>query len=1682
MSAHGSRARSLGVIAVVVAIGALMVLPGGTVLASVSPSVGPTGATPTATPPVGTGPLPSVGASRPAAPSLTVDLASSPDLMGASRISGSWVQGLLGTAGSKSARPLVSYPNLGLLEHPETGVSTTVVPGYVSQPAPFGIADYGLGVTPYAYSTPHFLGSATFSAPPNVTDPGASEVIDPGASHLGDVGSVYEFGIQLNTVLTNVSIPGNDAGVFWTQNVVNVNDTGIHFVDDIFNFSANSDAYISPAAPATIRSGCGLASVSTILTVYGGVYQCVGETIPISAAAYPLTISLYNNATTSAGNDTVLTFGYDIAGALGSWNGTSDTVTFNDPTAALGPPEQPAGFTVSGTTPAPIGLLEDSELDIVGSIGGANAVFRSINGSVDLEYSNASAGGWQSVPSAYNFGSDTGETSTGIAGVWSGTTESIDQGPSFLYGLWNAVPYASVASGSIHVSGTIAPSYGFAFLSNVAPDPNATNFTWVPTNAAGDFDTYLPPSVPPATQYYLQAWAPGAEEVNRSGFSGSTLFSISLPASSPGAPIEAPLYLSGNAQLAALALAISGSAGAPYNFSDLVVAMNLTFNHLNDFGFPTFVIFQAEGVSAALVVNNLSQGNDSPSGNFYYSDLAPSPGPVGLLDPGATRLPDSHENYSAQVQVMSSSALTVTNETLEGSSDLGSDQGGVVFLWGDVTPVVRAVKVGAGPYGFSYGGVFVGDSSGATVQNVSVSGGSNGVDDVGSVGTFVENVTASGTGTFGVYALSTTLTAYWYVNATDNATGVYAGGYAGPDPYYATPGTYDAGIEYVRAVGNVSSSSATVGVTLYWSNRTTVEYVAANGSAIGVAAYFSTTTTVEYQEVNVAGGFTGTDLEIDRDLRVLYTSVSGVGPGNYLSGDGAVNVSFATSPSGATTAEVFQCAGVEIWSAVDTFVEGASQLLPASAAVTLGEVQRSEVVGANATDDGVAVYLEDGSDQNVIEYANATNHSYAVGAGLFSPPSADDTISDVSAENQSVGVYDIDSPSFTISGVRATDLSGAVGLQDANNTTVTGVSVTDLSVGVLDEESHGNTITDVRASNATLESPWDPPAISILNAPVAAVVTQDVDASTISGVSATDYPVAVYDGFYCGAGPTCAGASAELTVQDVNASGGEYAILANYTQSSRFFGIDAFQDDIGLAAFDDANNTITGGRFVDDTSYGISLSEANPSHDTIWLNDFLGNNGATSSYRAAHIQAYDAERDNDWYACSSISGVSVCRGNYWSDWHLYSSPGVLAPYFIPTDNYDYYPLSTPAGESTVVFSEVGLPGGSAWSLTFDGSTETTTASSVSFAVLPGTHPFSVGAVAGYTVVPRSGSVTTAVGEAPTTISLAYTAVYAVTVRESGLASGTSWTAIVGGISNTSTTSAIGFTLPAGTYQFQIVGPSGASASPYSGTLSVTDVAYTLWVTFALPAPPSTVVVMAAGLPTGTGWSAIVGGSLASTVGGSSLNFSFAAGTYAYQILPVPGYTVSPSGGTITLGASGYALVVTFVPVTYAVTLSEVGLSVGTSWSASVNGVSQSTVGTTLTWYLANGTYTYLVSIPSGYTVSAASGVVLVSGNPAGASLAYHSTASPPLVSVETLTLLIAILALIVALVAVAVRGRKSEPPAPPPVAEWTPIVVAPAAAEPTPATEGEPAPEAEFGAPGESPTGSGDSTSPSGGA
>jgi hypothetical protein len=169
------------------------------------------------------------------------------------------------------------------------------------------------------------------------------------------------------------------------------------------------------------------------------------------------------------------------------------------------------------------------------------------------------------------------------------------------------------------------------------------------------------------------------------------------------------------------------------------------------------------------------------------------------------------------------------------------------------------------------------------------------------------------------------------------------------------------------------------------------------------------------------------------------------------------------------------------------------------------------------------------------------------------------------------------------------------------------------------------------------------------------------------------------------------------------------------------------------------------------------------------------------------------------------------------------------------------PNRTGPGHYEVRFHETGLPNGTEWSVTFNGSLASTSNDTAIFVAINGSYAFAVGAIAGYSIRPSSGAVT--VAGTPVPVEITFTVVtYRVTVSESGLPAGTVWGLVVDGASSNNSEESQLLSLANGTYAVAPGGVVGYSVAPRSYALTVAGGPVTLTVVYTAASsslPPST---------------------------------------------------------------------------------------------------------------------------------------------------------------------------------------------------------------------------------------------------
>ena len=498
-----------------------------------------------------------------------------------------------------------------------------VSPLYHHAPAPMGIGDYGVRNTtgtPTAYT----LRSTSWE----------------GSLTLDNVNSLYldgdgpdAFGVQLNTVLSNVTVAGNSSGVFWTQNVAFYSPLTqtLQFLDNIWNFS--DPTTLEPASTFYSYNGT---------PVEPTFYYDLG---PAFTVAMPFTLDLYLNSSVTSLNGSeysTVTFGYDVVNETGSalGSGVYDTVLFNSSAATIPTPE----FMVNGSSITPTGyLLYDSEIMIGGPGGGSTATIWNISGSENLRY--LSGGTYHNDPAVWSSGTDTGETAQGISEYYTddGTME-LSPGPSLVLPMWNATPGGNL--GQATVAGTLSPDNAFLFFDN-GTSFNTTWAGWAPTLPGGMYNYSMPPG-PYTLVEEMSEYDPVATNLTAVAAT-VTYHNVSLVADA-ATGVYTPLFAWDNQQLASISLAGSGSASDPYVLANNQYGpLDPLFGEMNDFFFPVFPAIFLVGTTAHVSIV------DPPAFNLIY--------PTGY-DRALTAYGLPNEN-SLQIQ-----AFEASNITLWGASDI----------------------------------------------------------------------------------------------------------------------------------------------------------------------------------------------------------------------------------------------------------------------------------------------------------------------------------------------------------------------------------------------------------------------------------------------------------------------------------------------------------------------------------------------------------------------------------------------------------------------------------------------------------------------------------------------------------------------------------------------------------------------------------------------------------------------------------------------------------------------------------------------------------------------------------------------------------------------------------------------------------------------------------------------------
>jgi thermopsin len=469
---------------------------------------------------------------------------------------------------AKSHVPIadVHYPAIPLEgSHPAQPISPVQIL-YPSAPAPMGISDIGVrdvGGSPSGYIL-------------NTTSAEGTIAFNNAQSVYVDGDGPDMFGVQLNSVAVNVTLFGNSTYQFWCQNFVSYTSSSgqLAFGDNIWNFS-NSNGLISPNV---------FYAHSSNGTLYEPIfYYAIGPTFTIH---YPFAVTFYLNSTTIDSRPAIF-FNYTLSNATNRTSGSFDYVIFNSSASASPTPVPPAEFQMNGVAYDPIGLVNDIELDLVGNDDGDTTTFYQLSANLTIDYWNASSAQYDPVPSAMNSGTDTGETSDGVASFYTSAIPNdaqLELGPSFLNGLWNT----STAPGERTISLTVDPANAL-ILVNPGHGRDSAAAQWVMSSPTGVTNF----AVPNTGTYYLDLrlsdYSPAFDMLASGSNENATTRYTNLLAAAPELGIYTPLIIWGDIELTVMSIGGNGTVTNPYILPSTEPGqLDPEYAQWNDFQFPVF--------------------------------------------------------------------------------------------------------------------------------------------------------------------------------------------------------------------------------------------------------------------------------------------------------------------------------------------------------------------------------------------------------------------------------------------------------------------------------------------------------------------------------------------------------------------------------------------------------------------------------------------------------------------------------------------------------------------------------------------------------------------------------------------------------------------------------------------------------------------------------------------------------------------------------------------------------------------------------------------------------------------------------------------------------------------------------------------------------------------------------------
>jgi YVTN family beta-propeller protein len=588
--------------------------------------------------------------------------------------------------------------------------------------------------------------------------------------------------------------------------------------------------------------------------------------------------------------------------------------------------------------------------------------------------------------------------------------------------------------------------------------------------------------------------------------------------------------------------------------------------------------------------------------------------------------------------------------------------------------------------------------------------------------------------------------------------------------------------------------------------------------------------------------------------------------------------------------------------------------------------------------------------------------------------------------------------------------------------------------------------------------------VSVID-PATNTVSKTIEAAYIPWGFALD-PVAdeIYVPSHGGANLTIINASTDNVAAKVAVGSQPVAPLFDPFTKSLYL---ANQGSNNVSVFDGSTNAILDTIKV----YGVPLTPVvcGPTHDLYVVNSYSSNvtiiNTTTDSpigsvrVGYAQVNPFNDSANNQVYVTNqgsnNISVISCTDRSLATTVSVGSFP--VAGTFDPENGKAYIPIGSGYdvtvldGGYNVAVNEMGLPGGTPWTIDFGGSPRSGTGNAFDFyGYANGTYNISVSAT-GYVASPPYNA-TLRVNGANVSETIRFQVplqTFSVTFSSTGLPMGTAWSVLFNGSLVSSSTQDIVFEEANGSYPFTVDMAGGDIPTPSAGSITVAGINQTQGISFSVPPPTTYLITLTeTGLPVGTNWSGTLTGPtlhVTNSSAVSTLSFEEPNGTYSFIPGVVGGWKVSNSPTTVIVNGKPTSATIAWSMVTYNVTFSETGLTSGATWSVTFNSSTKTGTGQINFIGLPNGTYTFAVGIISGFSATPSGGSLTVKGAVASQAILFSANGTQSsgngssgatflgLPSTEGYGLLVGLIAVVVIIVLAAILlrrprgGRPSEP-------------------------------------------------------